>query len=431
MVFPQIARLELDDLLSQLIDRAQEVLSTQGRLRALLAATGAVSADLSLPLVLRRIVESACQLVGAHYGALGVVGSHGRLTQFVQVGMPPDVAERIGDLPQGRGLLGALITDPQPLRLDDLGDDPRSIGFPDGHPPMRGFLGVPVRVRGQVFGNIYVTEKRDGTPFTAEDEELLTALAGAAAVAIDNAQHYTASQRRQRWLQASADVTTRLLAGADNPLALLAQEARSAADADLCLIWMLSGEEGGKLRVAAADGTSGSVLRGISVVRRDGPVATVLDDARVVAAEEEEASDAALAERGVVVESMVAAPLAGAGPTNGVLALYRLSGSEPFEPDVVEMTTMLAHQAGVALRLAAAQWELRTLEILEERERIGKELHDQVIGRLFAAGLSMQGMAARVGSPEARAQVAAHVEELDDIIATIRRNVFALQRGDG
>jgi GAF domain-containing protein len=324
-----------------------------------------------------------------------------------------------------------LITDPQPLRLDDLADDPRSIGFPSGHPPMRGFLGVPVRVRGHVYGNIYLTEKRDGSPFTAEDEELLTALAGAAAVAIDNAQHYTESQRRQRWLQLSADVTTQLLGATDNPLALLAERARNAAEADLCLVWVAAGDDGAKLRVAAADGIHASVLRGITVSRRDSSIARVLDDQQAIAANDEAAHDQACAERGVAISSVVAAPLPGAGPMDGVLALYRLSGGQPFPSDVLDMTAMLAHQVGVALHLAAAQWELRNLEILEERERIGHELHDQVIGRLFAAGLSMQGLAGRLESPEVQAQVTAHVEELDDIIATIRRNVFALQRGDG
>src|SRR5664279_621019 len=198
---PQIGRLERDDQLEQLADQAQDVLSSEDRLRGLLAATQAIAADLSLPVLLRRITEAGCQLVSARYGALAVVRPDNQLTELITAGVDEQTVARIGDLPHGVGILGRLITDPRPLRLEELGSHPDSVGFPAGHPPMGTFLGVPIRVRDQVFGSLYVTEKTPSGVFSVDDEEVLVALAAAAGVAIDNARLYEAAQRRQRWLK--------------------------------------------------------------------------------------------------------------------------------------------------------------------------------------------------------------------------------------
>jgi transcriptional regulator with GAF, ATPase, and Fis domain len=189
LTFPDLPRLELDQLLGQLIERAQEVIATQGRLRGLLHANQLIVGDLALPTVLRHIVEAARELVGARYVALGVISPDGGLAEFVHTGMPDDAVERIGHLPQGKGLLGALIEDPHPIRLRRITDDPRSTGFPPGHPPMSSFLGVPIRLRDEVFGNLYLSESTRGE-FSAEDEDLMKALAATAAVAIENARLY-------------------------------------------------------------------------------------------------------------------------------------------------------------------------------------------------------------------------------------------------
>ena len=210
LTFPDLPRLELDQLLGQVVERAQEVLGTQGRLRGLLRANQVITGDLALPVVLRRIADAARELVGARYAALGVIGPDGDLVEFVHVGMPADVVEEIGPLPQGKGLLGALIEDPQPIRLGRIGDDPRSSGFPPGHPPMASFLGVPIRIRDEVFGNLYLTDSTRGQ-FSAEDAELATALAATAAAAIDNARLYQAARSRGEWLQATAAITRQLL----------------------------------------------------------------------------------------------------------------------------------------------------------------------------------------------------------------------------
>src|SRR5204863_1844103 len=200
------------------------------RLRALLDAVLTVGSDLDLRAVLHRIVESAASLVDARYGALGVLDESGtKLAEFITVGMSEEQRHHIGDLPQGKGILGLLIVDPKPLRLPDLGEHPDSYGFPPNHPPMHSFLGVPIRVRDEVFGNLYLTEKQGAAEFTADDEELVQALAAAAAAAVENATLLSESRRRQVWQSALTEITTGLLAG-DDPDATLRQLVRRAMD---------------------------------------------------------------------------------------------------------------------------------------------------------------------------------------------------------
>jgi GAF domain-containing protein len=203
--------LEFDQLLGQLVTRAQDLMGTQSRLRGLLAANTAIIGNLALPVVLRRIVEVACELVNARYGALGVLAPVGGLEEFIHVGMDDDAVERIGHLPAGKGLLGALIDDPQPIRLIRIADDARSVGFPANHPPMSSFLGVPVRVRNEVFGNLYLSESASGR-FSEDDERVVIALAATAGVVIENARLFEQAKRRQDWLQASMQIQQRLMA---------------------------------------------------------------------------------------------------------------------------------------------------------------------------------------------------------------------------
>jgi GAF domain-containing protein len=193
-------QLGLDELLDQLISRAQDVRDVQVKLNGLLAANEAIMGHLELPVVLRQIVRAACNLVNARYGALGVINPHGDgLEQFVYEGIDDETAARIGSLPSGHGLLGALIDDPRPIRLSRIADDPRSVGFPAHHPPMSSFLGVSIKVRNSVFGNLYLAGRRHGD-FTESDEELVRAVAGTAAIAIENARLYDEARRRELWL---------------------------------------------------------------------------------------------------------------------------------------------------------------------------------------------------------------------------------------
>ncbi|MGI8668133.1 MAG: GAF domain-containing protein, partial [Jatrophihabitans sp.] len=217
------SRLELNELLAQLIGRAQDVMRTQSRLRGLLRANRTIVGDLALPVVLRRILEAACELVHARYGALGVIAPDGGLEQFIHVGMAEETVAKIGRLHDGKGLLGALIDDPRPIRLARMSDDPRSVGFPPHHPPMGSFLGVPIRVRDEVYGNLYLTG-HDETEVSAEDEELVLSLAASAGVAIENARLFAESGRRQEWLQASTEITRQLLSSeGEEPLQVIAR----------------------------------------------------------------------------------------------------------------------------------------------------------------------------------------------------------------
>ena len=431
VTFPQIARLELDELLEQLVERAQDVLNTQGRLRGLLAANRAIASDLGLDALLLRITRSACELVGARYGALGVVGSGGELDEFITVGLDDATRDAIGPLPRGKGILGRLISDPESLRLDDLKAHPQSVGFPPNHPPMHSFLGVPIRVRDQVFGNLYLTEKEQGASFTAEDEELLTALASAAGVAIDNARLYEVERRRQRWLTASAEITRELLGGNHHPLPLIVARARDVAEADLALLLIPVHDAPDTLLIAAASG-SGADLASGRLVPRDLSLAG-LAMGRQQALLVRDIGDEAGAHRlpGTPTGPALLVRIADAGQGRpGVLSLTRVHGAPGFDPAYTDMIASFADQAGVALKLAHAQSEQRRLLLLEDRDRIARDLHDHVIQRLFAAGLGLSGLAARTQEPNTRTRLGEYTDQLDDTIAAIRQAIFELRQTD-
>ena len=411
MVFPQIARLELDDLLTQLIDRAQDVLDTQGRLRALLSATRAVSEDLSLPHVLTRIVESACRLIGAGYGAIGVLGSDGRLEQFIHTGLDPDTAVRIGQLPTGRGILGQLIDNPEPLRLDDLGTHPSSSGFPAEHPPMRSFLGVPIRVRDRIFGNIYLTEKSGGRPFTAEDEELLVALAGTAAIAVDHAQLYAEAQAREKALASAATLPALLAQHENNSFAPVAQIARMVVDADLAVVVAL--DAGARQRVVAADGTGAGTVRGI-VVRASDP-ATVATELRA---------------HGADVGASCHSAFTDESGRQALLMLVRDSAMGPFTRSDADSVNVFAQHASLSLAQLTASRNAQLVELLKQRDAIAQDMTDQVVSRLFAAGLALQGLAGRIGDDDVRARLWEQTEALDAVISTIRKSIFTTEPRD-
>ena len=427
MAFTQVARLELDDLLNQVIDRAQDVLATQGRLRGLLAATRAIAADLDLPVLLRTTVETACALLGAGYGALGVVGQGNELSEFITVGVDEDTAERIGHLPLGAGLLGELISDPRPLRLADLAEHPRSVGFPPGHPPMRSFLGVPIRTRDRVFGNLYLTEKEGGQPFSRDDEELLTALASAAAIAIDNARLYDSAHRRTRWLEASAEITHAVLAGTQDAFALIVRRAREIAGADLATIVVPLAEAPDSLLVVAADGEGAEEIQGTVVARERSLVGHVLAGDDDLTVDDALATGRTLRTAGVPLgPAMVLRFPAAQDEDPGVLAVTRSRGAQPFEQVEREMAAGFASQAGMALQLAKAHRARQNLMLAEDRDRIARDLHDQVIQRLFAAGLRLGAEASRTGDPATQERLERVAEELDETIRSIRGTIFQL-----
>ena len=426
LTFPAVARLELDELLEQLIGRATEVLGTQGRLRGLLRATQAIAMDLDLPNLLQRIVDEARVVVGARYAALGVIGDDQGLVQFVHSGMDPDDVDRIGHLPTGRGILGRLITDPRPLRLQVLSADEASVGFPAGHPPMGSFLGVPVRIRGQVFGNLYLTEKTGGGQFDAEDEELALALGVAAAAAIDNARLFDTVARREHWLDVSRTMTAALLDIRDQgqALGLITRAVRDAAGVDFAAV--VAPDGAGNLTVAAADGPLAPRCLGAAIppesptsraIHERGPV--VIEDLSADSELHGPIKDLGLGPLAVV-------PLSARNQVLGALAIGNLPGGRLFTAHDVQMAADFASQAALVLLDAAAQTAAKELELSEERARIARDLHDNAIQAIFAVGLGLNGQAMRIGG-ETGARMMEQVDQLDEAIKAIRRSIFTLQ----
>jgi signal transduction histidine kinase len=421
-------RLELDELLRQLIGRAEDVLATQDRLRGLLAANRMVIGDLALPVVLRRIVEAACQLVNARYAALGVIAPTGGLEEFVYAGMDEEVAKRIGHVPEGKGLLGALIDDPRPIRLRMISDDPRSVGLPADHPPVTSFLGVPLRVRNEVFGNLYLGE-REGGEFTAEDEELVVALAATAGVAIENARLYDEARRRQEWLQASAKITRQLLSiDGEDPLQLIAEQTSQIADADVVNV-VLPTRDGQRLMVEVATGEGADELRGTTY-----PVESTLARHAMDCGEAVLINDASVDQRYVVhmaetvaVGPVMALPLVGRSRLRGALIVGRLRERRRFTEADLEMATTFANHAAVSLELADAREDQQRMVLLEDRDRIARDLHDHVIQRLFAAGLTVQSVASALEPEQPAMRLERVVSDIDETIRQIRTSIFQLR----
>ena len=403
-----------------------------GSVAGLLRATQVPTGDLALPVVLQPIVEAARGLVGARYAALGVIAPDGGLAEFVHVGMPDDAVQAIGHLPQQKGLLGALIDDPRPIRLRRISDDPRSSGFPPGHPPMTSFLGVPIRIGDEVFGNLYLTESTRGQ-FSADDEELTLALAAAAAAAIDRARLYQAARARGEWLHATAAITRRLLS-ADSvdvrgPLRLIAERAREIAQADLVSI-VLPTPAGGQLRVEVAVGEGAAQLCGRAVPMAGslaGRAFSTGEPVRVAQPNELPGLVSMACGDGDVGPVLVV-PLRGSQRVHGVLTAARVRGRSGFTADDLDMAGSFANPAAVALELAQARAEQQRAAMLEDRQRIAADLHDHVIQRLFAAGLSLQAVAAVLGPGRPTERILATVTDLDRTIAQIRTSIFALHQ---
>jgi len=429
--------LQLDELLSELQGRLQVVLATRDRMRGLLEAVVAIGSGLDLESTLRRIVEAAVGLVDATYGALGVIGrgqEGKRLAEFIPVGLSAEEIDRIDHWPQGRGLLGLLIDDPRPLRLADIAAHPASSGFPAGHPPMRGFLGVPVRVRDEVFGNLYLTGKRGGGGFTEDDEAVLVALGAAAGVAVENARLYDAARRQQRRIQASAEVTIRLLSGSP-PSEVLADVTRRAlelSDADLAVL-ALPDEEGRRLTIAYAEGDGADAARGLVLPAGQSLSGEVLASGEPVTSADFATDErAAQSARGAMsqIGPAIVFPLGAPGNVRGVLTVGRRHGAAPFPQAEADVVASFAAQAAVALELAARRADAERLNLYEDRDRIARDLHDLVIQRLYATGMSLEGTMPLITRPEVASRITNAVDAMDETIKDIRATIFALQARD-
>ncbi|MBP2417143.1 GAF domain-containing protein [Microlunatus capsulatus] len=423
--------LPVADLMTQLGQRADDIVSAQRRLRGLLAANRSIVGELSLPRVLQKIVEAAREIAGARYAALGVLAPDGGFEQLVHSGMDEQTVAGIQDFPSGQGVLGVLVGHAEPIRVGRIADHPRSFGFPAGHPPMQSFLGVPITAHGSVFGNLYITEPVAGGEFSAEDEDLVAALAATAGIAVENARLYEESRRRQEWLLASSEISQQLLAAGDDEravLSLIAVNVHHLARAALVCIVVPDEDDPALLRIAAAAGRDEHALLGLTY-----PV---------------EGSLAGLAMRegrGRVVDSgaqhnlrwllrpdtfagpVMALPLTGEWGARGAVVVGRLEHQPIFSMADVAMAEDFAGQAAIALELAGARSAQLRLGALEDRERIARDLHDHVIQRLFATGLTLQSTAGSAHDPAVRDRLGRTVADLDETIRQIRTSIFALQ----
>jgi GAF domain-containing protein len=383
--------------------------------------------------VLRRIVTEARGLVGARYAALGVLGPDGRLVEFLHEGMTDAEVRAIGRPPRGEGLLGALIDDPRPIRLTNLRADPRSMGFPPGHPEMTSFLGVPIRVRDEVFGNLYLTDRQSGGGFGADDEELVQALANSAAVAIENAMLFAETRRRQAWQAASTQVATDLLAGEEPGEVLegLVATVRELSDSDGAAL-LVPSEQAGEFVVAVAEGEPLVEVQNSRFRARDSAAGRELMAGKALAT-----SDASVDPRlvGVPIGRLdvgpaLLAPLTAAGSPRGALVVCRRRGRAAYRRDDVDAVVSLAGHAGLVARLAWVRLEQELRRTLDDRDRIAGDLHTSVITELVAVATHLTGLASSMTSAVHRDALLAQAHRLDRVARGIGSKVFDLDRPD-
>ncbi|MFF1741956.1 sensor histidine kinase [Streptomyces mirabilis] len=396
----------------------------------LLEAVRSIGSGLELHSTLDRICEKAAELADACYAAIGVVAEDGEgLADFVFHGVDEETARRIGQLPDGhKGLLGALIHDPAPVRLARLDEDARACGFPEHHPAMRSFLGVPIRVQGEIFGNLYLAEKRGGGPFTDDDLKMVRVLAAEAGIAIGNARLYEAAQQRERWIDGSVAVTRALLSAddAEDALQVVAEQARRLSGSVAGIV-LLPAAEGG-LEISAVAKDRPSQVLGAVVPPESELVAELLDGEAVFL--DDAATDPRMAtDFAREYGPTMMLPLQSDGRLLGALVTPRERGGRPFTETERTLAAHFASQAALALMMAEAQRDRERLAVYEDRDRIARDLHDLVIQRLFATGMMLESAQRDSAVPEVRQGVEKAVDELDVTIQEIRTAVFALQQG--
>lgn len=431
-----LSQLRLRELLREVQDRIAQMAGTRDQMDGLLEAMLAVASGLELDTTLRRIVHAAIDLVDCRYGALGVLNADGKgLSEFVYEGIDERTRRSIGDLPEGHGLLGLLIHQPKPIRLDNLSQHVASSGFPPHHPPMKTFLGVPVLVREKVFGNLYLTGKAGGQPFTEEDEVVVQALAAAAGIAVENARLYEEARLRQHWQEATSEIRAELLAAAEpsEVLHLVANRALALTGADCAFLAEPGDPELAPAEVTTLTVTAAAGLDTDSLTGRQVPVEGTLCGAAYRDATPRcpvATGDALCPGLGKRFGPAMVLPLRVSGDTvSGVLVTVRRPGAEPFDTGQLPLAASFADQAALALQLAADQRRLHELDVLADRDRIARDLHDHVIQRLFTLGLGLQSTSMRARGPDTRQRIAGAVEDVQSIIGEIRSAIFDLHGG--
>lgn len=411
------------------------IVGGRDRMDRLIEAMLGITAGLDLGNTLRTIVHTAIELIDAEYGALGVwetdeVGS--RLGEFVYEGIDDRTRVMIGELPRGHGVLGLLLDRPEPIRLTDLSSHPSSVGLPPNHPSMRTFLGVPVKIRDEVFGGLYLTEKLGGPEFTEDDEVVAAALAAAAGIAIGNARLYQQSCVRQRWLEATSDVATQLLGGAEpaEVLGLIAERAMVLTDSACAFLALPEDretphDEVTELVVIAATGAGSRSLVDRRISIDDPHSGVAFRDGRAVSVGK--MVDSPLLDSPNEFGSVLILPLRAGHAVIGLLAVLRPTGALRLDAAEETMLSAFSDQAALALHLAAAQQRMRELEVLSDRARVADNLHDHVIQRLFAVGLSLQSTVRRTQVPEVKTRLIEAMKDVEAIAQDIRHSILDLQ----
>ena len=421
-----LSQLRLRELLAEVQDRLNQIVEGRDRLDGLVEAMLVVTSGLELDATLRRIVDTAIQLVGARYGALGVRGHAHDLVEFVYQGIDDETRALIGHLPQGRGVLGVLIDDPQPIRLDNIQQHSASVGFPANHPPMRTFLGVPVKIRDEIFGNLYLTEKANGQPFSEDDEILAQALAAAAGIAIANARLYAQSRARQAWIEAARDIATTMLSGGApaTVFALLAENALKLADATAVMVAVPV--EADETSSGAAQLVVAETVGAMSISAEDALALTGTVIGDVFADRTPRRLDNLDPPIGGLTGPALLLPLPVADAAAGVLVVLRRAGLPQFSDEQLDMMAAFAGQAALAWQLSTSERRMRELDLVTDRDRIARELHDHVIQRLFAIGLAVQATVPLAKSSDVQRRLSEQVDDLQRVIQDIRTAIFDL-----
>jgi len=411
------------------------------QLNALVEAGMVLASELDLEMLLQRIADLSREVVGASYGAVGVVGKAGDLARFVYSGIDKETADKIGELPSGRGVLGALLEQNKPLRLPEISEHPRSYGFPPHHPPMHTFLGVPIVVRGTVFGRLYLTEKVGERGFTKDDERIAMTLAAQAGVAIENARLYDEVQtrsaqlmRRMNEISSVERLADLLISGGslDDVLRSAADEARNLTNASRSTLLLLDHITGDLVidqitGVSEPDDFIGTRLgpgksKAHAVLKRR--KADIVNDLTM-----DPEVDSATIRRLGSPRSGAFVPIMVGERELGALAVYDRDDEKPFSNDDLAILQILANQVAIALENDRLSEALRDMAVLEERERIAKELHDGVIQSIYSVGLALQGSHSLMSrDPDlATKRIDQSIAELDNVVRDVRSYIFELR----
>ena len=420
-------------LVGRMHEQLDELLAARDQMEQLLRVIVEIGSDLDLDATLRRIILAARELTSAPYGALAVRDPDGDLLSFVHEGIDVDTVRRIGPLPVGKGVLSVSVLDTPALRLEDLTTHPAAVGFPEHHPPMRAFLGVPITIRGTVFGSLYLTHDEPGRVFSESDEVAARALAFAAAVAVDNAQLFERERSSVKWMEASREITTALLSTAEphrHPLQLIAEHVCAITDAEQAIVLVpddadLPIDEIDSLVVSAAVGLNASEVIGQRIPVDASTSGAVFRSGTPLITESLTYPIQAFTDVGQ--SPAIVMPLRAHDDIAGVIAVARGPDQPPFDDSYLDLVSDFATHAAIALALASGREHARQLTILAERERIAHDLHDHVIQRIFAAGMDLQGTLARARSPEVADRLTRTLDDLQTIIEEIRTTIFQLK----